>query len=77
VLGFEVAGLNSGGILLTAGLLTRVFDACIDVVGTEGMRGRSDRLVVVEMRLSPERLRFMGAVDAIVFWMRSRFSRNL
>jgi hypothetical protein len=77
VLGLEVAGLNSGGILLTIGFLTRVLDTCIDVVVTEGMRGRSDRLVVVVMRFSPERLRFRGAVDAIVFLMRSRFSRNL
>jgi hypothetical protein len=66
VLGLVVAGLRSRAALLTMGFLTRVFDTCIDVVVTEGMRGRSARLGIVATRSSPERLRFRGAVDAIV-----------
>lgn len=66
VLGLVVAGLRSRAALLTMGFLTRVFDTCIDVVVTEGIRGRSARLGMVAMRSSPERLRFRGAVDAIV-----------
>ena len=68
MLGLVVAGLISiaGATLLMRGFLTRVLDTCIDVV-TEGMRGRSARLVLAAVRSSPERLRFKGAVDAIVF----------
>ena len=67
MLGLVVAGLISrtGVTLLIRGFLTRVFDTCMDVV-TEGMRGRSARLVLAAVRSSPERLRFRGAVDAIV-----------
>lgn len=68
MLGLAVAGLilRAGAALLTRGFLTRVLDTCIVVV-TEGMRGRSARLVLAAVRSSPERLRFKGAVDAIVF----------